>query len=236
MDGFRTKAISMGLQFFELIRSETALHIYTWIAIGLIFSSLVFTALILLNRIKQFSADDIFERIHGPGPRRERTIKRRLKRMKAFASSVILTIARNAAILVLVGIILPGIMLGVIAAKQDWIWPGTYALSLNDVPTSGTQFAQSDLAVFVADQALKGGLSDAIEVFDLGLGNIRNNPENRWFSAFVFLYRLLSGAVVVTIAFVAYRIIVTLPDVKAATDKLQNQLEELQAQRLARAG
>jgi hypothetical protein len=214
-----------------IFSSDTALHVYTWIAIALIFSLLVITAFVLLKRIKQFSADDFFERINGPGPRKERTIKRRLKRMKNFASSVIMTIARNAAILVLVGIVFPGIMLGVIAAKQDWIMPGTYALNLNDVPTSGTQFAQTDLAIFVADQALKGGLSDTFEVFDIGLGNIRNNPQNKWFSALVLLYRLLSGTVVVTIGFVAYRIVVALPDIKTATDRLQMHLEELQAQK-----
>ncbi|PHS22360.1 MAG: hypothetical protein COA85_11780 [Robiginitomaculum sp.] len=236
MNGFRSKAISIGLHLFEQIRSEIALHIYTWIAILLVFSLLVITAFFLLNRIKQFSTNNVIEKFKGPEPKRERSIKRRIKRMKAFASSVILTIARNAAALVLVGMVLPGIMLGVIVAKQDWIMPGTYALSLNDVPTRGTQFSQRELIVFVADQALKGGLSDAIEVFDIGLGDVRNNPENRWFSALVFLYRLLSGAVVVTIAFVTYRIVIALPDIKMATNTLQKQLEELQSQRVARTG
>jgi len=235
MDGLHAKIVALGLYFFEFIRSETALHIYTCIVIALVLSLLIITTYILHQRIRKFKSTDLIQKINGPAPQRERTIKKRIMRLNNFASSVSRTIFKNAIVLVLVGMILPGILLGVVAAKQSWIIPGPYALTRNNEPTSSTEFAKTELAVFVLNQALKGGLSDLFEVYKLDITNIENNSQNKIFSALVFIYRLLSGAVVVTIFLVGYNVIKAIPDVKLAIGKWEEKLAELQAQRAARA-
>jgi len=56
-------------------------------------------------------------------------------------------------------------------------------------------------ALFSVDQVLRGTLFDLFDVFDWRISNTHNNPDNKWFSAFIVIYRfLMSGALFAAIA------------------------------------
>ncbi|PHS22950.1 MAG: hypothetical protein COA84_11920 [Robiginitomaculum sp.] len=227
MDDFRKMVVDTTVHFIEIAKTEAAIYIYIWALIFILTATSIIIAFYLLYRIRNFKNADLIEKIRGPAPQRKRSIVRRIKRLKAFTSSVYLTLVRNSLVLFIVGIIMPGILLGSIAAKQSWLLPGTYALELNGTPTDSIKFARADLLLFVTDQALRGSLSDTLEVFDYALTDIQNNPKNILFSIFVLFYRALSGFVAASIFYVGYRIIRAVPHVRREITKWELLLEAL---------
>jgi hypothetical protein len=56
-------------------------------------------------------------------------------------------------------------------------------------------------ALFSVDQVLRGTLFDLFDVFDWNISNTHYDPNNKWFSAFIVIYRvLMSGALFAAIA------------------------------------
>ncbi len=193
------------------LTTDLAFHVYSWLAIIAILALSALAAVCLLLRVRGFNQTDILEIIPGKMPKKNASIKRRIARSKAFAASAFMTVARNAAALIFVGMIVPGGLLGVIAAQQNWFMPGTFALTLDGVPTQSTAFSHLDFVLFVIDQSLRGSLTDTFEVFDLALTNVRANPDNYLFSSLVLFYRILSGLVFAAVVFVSFRIAFAVP-------------------------
>ncbi|PHS29077.1 MAG: hypothetical protein COA85_01740 [Robiginitomaculum sp.] len=227
MEEFRKMVVNTTLYFIEIAKTEAAIYIYIWSLIIILTATSIIIAFYLLYRIRNFKNSDLIERIRGPAPQRKRSIVRRIKRLKAFTSSVRLTLVRNSLVLIIVGIIMPGVLLGSIAAKQTWLLPGTYALELDGTPTDSLEFARTDFLLFVTDQALRGSLSDTLEVFDYALTDIQNNPKNILFSIFVLFYRFLTGFVAASIFYVGYRIIRAVPHVRKDITKWELLLEAM---------
>lgn len=57
----------------------------------------------------------------------------------------------------------------------------------------------TSIAWFALNQFSHGALFDLLEVFDIGLSEISNNPHNWWFSSAVLLYRSIMSAFVVAL-------------------------------------
>ena len=56
-------------------------------------------------------------------------------------------------------------------------------------------------ALFSVDQVIRGTLFDLFDVFDWSISDTHNDPKNKWFSAFIVIYRfLMSGALFAAIA------------------------------------
>jgi hypothetical protein len=56
-------------------------------------------------------------------------------------------------------------------------------------------------ALFSVDQVMRGTLFDLFDVFDWSISDTHNDPQNKWFSAFIVIYRfLMSGALFAAIA------------------------------------
>jgi hypothetical protein len=113
----------------------------------------------------------------------------------------------------------------VIAFYQPWFLPQEAALLLDGEPARADTRSLAELGVFVLDQALRGGLSDAFEVFGLRLSAFENNPANLLFSSFTLGYRLVCGLVFAAILFVAGRIALGYRNLRAAIGELRIQLE-----------
>ncbi len=212
--------------FVEIwLRSEAAMLIYSWMAIVLIFLAAAMISARLLRVIRDFSGKDLLRTQRGRKPVRQAAIDKRIKRLKMSASSKSKTIVGHAFGLFMVGIVVPGVLLALIAARQDWLMPGIPALVFDGAAVASGGFSYFDIALFVTDQALRGGLSDSFEVFGWALTEVQNNPNNVLYSSLTLFYRFLSGAVLAAILFVSIRIF---SGAQQLNDKIQ-MLEEKQA-------
>lgn len=201
-----------------------ALFIYSWLFLLALILGSAILAYRQLKVLKAFNEADLVRRRPGPLARRMDSIRRDIRELDAFAAAKMKNILGMTVCLLWAGIVIPGITLALIAYYQQWFLPGPPALLLQT--DAGVQVASQpwQLFYFIVDQSLKGGLSDTFEVFDLAITRVTNNPENVVYSGFVLFYRVIAGAVVVTILYANARMILGLRHVKEATKKLKEQL------------
>lgn len=116
-----------------------------------------------------------------------------------------------------------------IAVYQDWLLPGPPALIVEGAEISSGVIHLTDVAVFMADQALRGALSDTFEVFDLSLSRVTNNPESRFFSGLVLLYRFLFALAAAAMIYVFVSVVRAQPHMREYISELESQLERAPA-------
>ena len=205
--------------------SHTTLYWLSWAGIGLALVGILTLIWAVLGIVRDFDEAHLLKQQRGPRARRARTIRRNITKFQQYANSVVQTIAMRSAGLMVIGIGLPGLLLGVIAFFQPWFIPDEAVLLLDGEPARADTQSVYQLSVFVLDQALRGGLSDVFEVFGLRLSAFENNPSNILFSSLTLGYRLICGLVFTTMVFVIGRIAIGYRNLSAAIAQLQAQLE-----------
>lgn len=78
-------------------------------------------------------------------------------------------------------------------------WPGErwFVEAPGDAPGNAQGPDAYHAALFSVDQVTRGTLFDLFDVFDWTISGYHNDPENRWFSAFIVIYRFLIGGALV---------------------------------------
>ena len=205
-------------------REETRFWL-TWAGLGVAVLVSVGLAIAQLGIIRSFDEAALIKQKRGRRALRPDTIRRQISEFESYADSVIgLAIMRTGYVL-LFGVAVPGLLLAVLVYWQDWLMPGTAMLL--DAPANGTN-AQT-LIAFVADQALRGGLSDAFEVFDLNLSPVRNNPDHLVFSWLIFGYRVVAGLIFAVIPVLLIQIARGTGALAGAIRQLKDDLEIAEA-------
>lgn len=173
-------------QVGAVLTSPSALWVYSWIVMALTFASLVAYAFWQLRIIRDFNEADMVLGKRGRPPEKPESIQNRIDTLRSHAGSVVGTLIGRATRIAGFGIILPGFLLAALAFYQDWFLPGPPALMLGGTASPASDVSIWHLLTFVLDQALRGGLSDAFEVFALSVSPVTNNPDNLAFAGFVF--------------------------------------------------
>jgi len=108
--------------------------------------------------------------------------------------------------LVLFGIIVPAAILAIIATQKDWLFDPQDQPILVNGEAPNRKLESTEIAQFVIDQSLKGAANDLAEVFNINIGDVKNNPHNLVFSGLVVLFRIVTGGAGLAIGFFFYRI------------------------------
>jgi hypothetical protein len=203
--------------FAGWLTSHATLYWLSWI--GVVAALLAVLALVwaLLSIVRDFDEAHLIRQQRGPKAKRARTIRRNIGKYEDYARHAVRTIALRTTGLLLVGIGLPGLILAVIADEA--------VLLIDGQPASAHDQSITELGVFVLDQALRGGLSDAFEVFGLQLSAFQNNPGNILFSSFTLGYRLICGLIFAAILYVIGRVVLGYRNLNAAIAELKAELE-----------
>lgn len=208
------------------IQTDEVLFWISWLGTAVLFAGAGYWAWRLVRTVRAFGHRDAVEIVSGRQPTRAATIKKRIKRAKAFANSTFRSLALQVSTLVFAGIVIPGAIVAVIAINQDWFLPGTPVLSVGDQPIQEIRASYGEVVVFVIDQALRGALSDAFEVFGFSLSPVTNNTENHLFSGLVLFYRFLSGLVAAAFIYVVISVLKSRPTLKAHITRLEEDLRK----------
>ncbi|WP_339743211.1 hypothetical protein [uncultured Maricaulis sp.] len=184
-----------------LAREETRFWL-SWGGLALTFIISVTLAIAQLGIIRRFDEAALIKQQRGRKAQKPDTIRRHIREFESYAENAIRLAAIRTGFVLMFGVAIPGALLAVLVIYQDWLMPGT-ALLL-DAPASGA--GPQTLIGFVLDQAMRGGLSDAFEVFDLSLSPVRNNPDNVIFSWLILGYRIIAGVIFAVIPFLLIQI------------------------------
>jgi hypothetical protein len=188
--------------FIDLARpwltSVSAQKTYSWIALATLLSIVAYVVSTLFRSLSEFSADEFSKSYPGPDPSTPAGWTNRKQNLEEFRGQLSSRALKKTLALLLLGIALPGFALATIAFNEQWFLAGTVTLAIAETPIPSTSIQPLDLFNFVLDQALRGMLSDTMEVFSLSTSTISNNVENWVFSGFTLAYRVLSGAVTLT--------------------------------------
>jgi hypothetical protein len=132
--------------------------------------------------------------IPGRKPKSDEAVERRKRRIANFRKRVWLNLSWHFFLLILLGFIIPSVMLYFGALHYTWFDENHGAFISAEGGTLVAQPTEQQALLFVIGQFSKGALMDFMEVFDLSVGGITNDPDNWYFSSMVFLYRLFAGA------------------------------------------
>tara|TARA_R110000868_G_scaffold35549_1_gene127395 strand:+ start:52685 stop:53338 length:654 start_codon:yes stop_codon:yes gene_type:complete len=202
-------------------REETRFWL-SWAALGLGLILSVTLAITQLGIIRRFDEAALLKQQRGRRGLKPATIRRHIDEFERYASSTVRIVIVRTVFVLFFGVVIPGALLGVLVAEQDWLMPGQSMLL--DPPDS--RELPLDLVAFITDQALRGGLTDAFEVFDITLSPIRNNPDHVIFSWLIIGYRLIAGLIFAVIPFLIYQIIKGNGALAGAIRQLRHQLAE----------
>lgn len=133
------------------------------------------------------------------------------------------------------GMIIPGLLLSTIVHFQSLLLPGPAVLMSDGEPMPQELVSYPNTALFVLDQALRGGLNDFMEVFNFGISPITNNPDQGVYSVLIFIFRLTCGVIASAVVFVIYKIITGTRSLNRALTNLQNQLTIMDAKNAAKS-
>ncbi|MCF6291838.1 MAG: hypothetical protein L3J04_00435 [Robiginitomaculum sp.] len=229
MESFLKAITNLAGRVGQWLQTDTAVYVYSWLAIAAVLFVSLWLAIHLIRKVREFNIKALVWQPPGQNPRAKKSIEKRILKLGDIASARFNQIARHTLGLVFVGIVIPGALLGLIAAEQHWFLPGGVALTLEGVPINSSDLSNFDLLMFVADQSFRGSLSDTFEVFGFALTQVQNNPNNWVFSAFVLFYRFLSGVVFLAVLFVIFRIALAALEAKNNIQLWKKELEELSA-------
>ena len=93
------------------------------------------------------------------------------------------------------GVLLPALVLFAMVFAYPW-FDASSAHLIDDLRRPSQDVGLVTAALFVADQTLRGGLFDLIEIFAVDVAQITNNPANIPFSMGLFAYHLYVEAFV----------------------------------------
>lgn len=225
MESVSDQAVAVWSLLANWMTSEPVLFWGAWATLLIVFAAAARFAWHLVQSVRAFNSIDILETIPGRAPVRPATIERRIARARKFANSTLRSLSVQVALLVLAGMVVPGIALAAIAVHQDWLLPGQPALTIADTDAAGA-FALTEVAIFIVDQALRGALSDVFEVFGFSLTPLANNPQNTIFSGLVLFYRFVCALAAAALVYVLVSVLRAQPHLWSNITHLEAQLEK----------
>ena len=214
-------------QFTLWLQSEQAMFALSWFALFACIGFSAFASYWLLGIVRSFNEAQLIRTYPGVKPKTESGIRKRIDELQTHAASLTTKLIVRSIGLLFVGLIVPGLAIGLIATKESWFLGGSIALALNGTPAASHSLAGTEVAKFVFDQAVRGALGDTLEVFNIGFSKASNNANNFLFSVLVLFYRAITGAVFVTVLYVFGRAVRGRRDLAEAITELKNDLSGL---------
>lgn len=126
----------------------------------------------------------------GPDPRTPEGIERRLAAMAKLRRDILLKMARTAGVMVCLGVLAPTALFALGTLYYQWFDASAPPLveATTLVPVATVEWWQ--LATYIIDHMLRGGLFDLMEVFRLRSTTVTNNIGAYPYSIGVFVYHL----------------------------------------------
>jgi len=199
--------------------SDLAKKIYFWSAVSASFLGSLVMARLQLNVLNTFNQKSPIKLIPGPKPTLLATIQNQIQIITEAARDVWKAMFLRSALLVLFGMIVPIVLLSVITANHQWLFPNNSPLSACISPKDSELFRPPyrqctpitddiepiQFAAFIVDQSLKGALNDVIEGFGKDIGPVINNPNNLPFTILVIVFRFFTGTTAIALGYLAWR-------------------------------
>lgn len=140
--------------------------------------------------LEEISADYFDVGFPGRQPTLPKSIRKRLERIRQERGKRTRAVWLSIGELVALGVVLPALLLALGTFFYAWFDPSVAAL-LED--RSGSPIASPtpwQIAVYVSDHLLRGGLFDLMEVFKLHASNVTNNRHAYGYTVGLFLFHL----------------------------------------------
>lgn len=187
-------------QIHPIVTSPDAMRLYALVALAAITAIAAlqaFNAKRELTRLKNASVNVKFP---GPDPVKEDSRKKRLDELRKRAEDKLAPFRQALWVLLAAGFVVPTAIFALGTINYGWFDPsGAPFISLVDQkPLHSAN--DTALAWFALNQFSHGALFDMLEVFNVNLAAVSNNPHNYWFSGAVLLYRSMVSAFVVALA------------------------------------
>lgn len=139
------------------------------------------------------AATEYKEIIRGQPAFNDDTVADQVKRIRAKAPELRRAAWGSLGISFFAGVVAPSLALLSVVCGYTWFDSGGGHL-VDAMRQPVSQPSVLEAATFVADQTLRGGLFDLLEVFAVQVTHLDNNPANVWFSAGVFAHHLFVEA------------------------------------------
>ncbi len=185
--------------------SSVDIFLFTFVSVGYAFR--------ILSRLRDFDRDDFIKRIPGPKPHKTESLERQARWKRDHASSILRLKLMDSFYAMALGVGVPLAAFCFITLYPEWfvidgvLWRDARTNSILTEPT-GVQ-----MALFFADQALKGGLNDVFEVFQLSVSTMTNDPTNFGYAGVVLAFRMIMDVFVLSLVIFALSAITAWRDV-----------------------
>ncbi|MFN3834557.1 MAG: hypothetical protein ACK4NO_01515 [Glycocaulis sp.] len=207
--------------FVDVLSSEQAIRVYIFATVALVYMGCAYQAYRSTSSLRSFLAAGFTFRVHGNVKRCD-TIKDKLEELEDQGKNWRKDSIRQAVLILFFAVFVPGCLLVLLVYAAEFLFPGAEPLVKN---TNLGSVSLGDIIIFVADQTLRGGLSDAFEVFDLRVTDIGLNPENTLFAAFVLVHRTLAGITGIVIGLLLTSTVFGQPAYKVIKERLERMRE-----------
>jgi hypothetical protein len=222
-DGFLQSVITV-------ITSDTAVFWLSWLGLAAGFVLSIWIASRFYGIVKEINEAAIFADQDIPFYKIRKPILNKIQKLEGKAKNGLATVAWRSSAMLFFGMIVPGLLLALLVHFQHRLIPGPPILLMADQVLPQGSVSYFDTAVFVLDQALKGGLNDLMEVFGLSVSPITNNPEQGVYTTMVYLFRLTCGTIGGGMVYAAIKVFTGTRALNQAIANLKRQLKEMDAQ------
>ncbi|MDO8288741.1 MAG: hypothetical protein Q7T44_05935 [Parvibaculum sp.] len=179
--------------------SDTAIRIYAFLSALIIIFISLWIAYRAKERIRDLKYEAFGRKYRGRSPTRRDAIRTRITAMKAHQKLAWLGFSQDFLVIIVFGLAVPAVGLFLFCTNYYWFdETGIALIGLHDgLPATNTTYWQ--LMWFVTNQIIQGSLLDYPEVFNLFVGELRNNDKNFFFSSLVLTFRTIVGAFSITL-------------------------------------
>lgn len=213
-----------------VVTSDTAVFVFSWLGLTAGFLLSIWIASRFYGIVKEINEASIFTDQDIPTYKIRKPILNRIHKLEGKAKNGLATVAWRSSAMLFFGMIVPGLLLALLVHYQHRFIPGPPILLVGEEALPQESISYFDTAVFVLDQALKGGLNDLMEVFGWSITPITNNPEQGVYTTMVFLFRLTCGTIAGAMVYAAIKVFTGTRALNQAIANLKRQLKEMDTQ------
>jgi hypothetical protein len=214
-------------QWVRALGSEPALRAYAWAGIILLLGVVLRCAHAQSTFLKEIPRDEL-DPDPGYGDGELKTVngyRNRIARMRAVQSAVLRQVWARVLLLILLGMIAPGVVISFVLIGHEWLLPGFPDPAMN---AGGAAPTPPEYAVFLFDQVVRGALADAPEVFRFGLSPVENNPANAVVSLLIVIHRFAAGLAFGGALYILWRTGWGLPRIRRLIRTYEKRIAELE--------
>ncbi len=219
--------------FSRWITDDASVFWLSWAGLFVGFVSSIWIAWRFYGIVKEIDAVMIFAGEDIPQYKLRKPIVNRIEKLERQAGNGFSIVLWRSSAMVFFGMLVPGLLLALLVHYQHRLLPGPSILIAGSDPMPQGAVSYVDTAIFVLDQALRGALNDLMEVFDLSLTPISNNPDQSVYTTLVFFYRLTCGTIAGAIVFAALKVFTGTRALNRALSNLKRQLAAMDEKKAA---